>query len=142
VSTPQRRESSHETGSQPIPDASPDRRDQLRVANNNPSTDQASQFAAGCNPGPVVEVAPLKRPHAAAQLFGRPGAKGVIVIQEEGGINQRVPLSLTAFAVLLVLAEQSLRDLLQPPWMPRGFVTTSELKQRLTDYGVRRLSPH
>lgn len=106
------------------------------------SADAANHFCAPTEIRKVLDVAPLKRETASVQLFGTPAQKGIIVVQEEGGVNRRISLSITAFAVVLALAEQSRRDRSLQSWMPRGFLNKQQLMQQLAEWDARRLSPH
>jgi hypothetical protein len=89
----------------------------------------------------LLDVTPPNRPQALVQLFGRPGRAGVLVVQEDLA-PVRYRLTKVEFAVLLALADQALADLPLPPFSPRGFLTTQQLKDRLHVWGPRVLSPH
>src|SRR5262245_49917193 len=91
---------------------------------------------------PLMSVTPPRLPGAHIQLFGRPGHTGILVVQEADSAPLRVHLSKVEFAVLLALAEQSQKDLRLPAFMPRGFLNTDQLEERLREWGPLTLSPH
>jgi hypothetical protein len=89
-----------------------------------------------------VNVAPPNRPLARVQVYGLAGRRGVMTIQEEFGVSEKIRLTPTAFAVVRALAEKLAQDASLPEWAPRGFLSTDDLEQWLIDWKLRRLSPH
>jgi hypothetical protein len=87
---------------------------------------------------PPINSAPVKRPEARIWLDGKPGKrKGRIIIHEAGELPMPLILATAQYAVIYALAEKCAEDAGLPEWMSRGFLTTEQLQQRLSEYGVK-----